>query len=78
MLWSTVSKAGLRSSSTNREIQPLSDDNSRPFVTLMRAVSVLLYGLNPDWNLDIYHFSQSRNKVVRPPFLLSEKGDWRL
>ncbi len=48
MLWSIVSKAALRSSSTNREIQPRSDDKSRSFVTLMRAVSVLLNGLNPD------------------------------
>ncbi len=35
MLWSIVSNAALRSSSTNREIQPRSDDKSRSFVTLM-------------------------------------------
>ncbi len=40
MLWSIVSNAALRSRSTNREIQPQSDDKSRSFVTLMRAVSV--------------------------------------
>ena len=49
MLWSIVSNAALRSSNTNREIQPRSDDKSKSFVTLMRAVSVLWYGLNPDW-----------------------------
>ncbi len=49
MLWSIVSNLALRSSSTNREIQPRSDDKSRSFVTLMRAVSVLCYGLKPDW-----------------------------
>ncbi len=49
MLWSIVSNAALRSKSTNREIQPRSDDKSRSFVTLMRAVSVLWNGLNPDW-----------------------------
>ncbi len=49
LLWSIVSNAALRSSSTNREIQPRSDDKSRSFVTLMRAVSVLWDGLNPDW-----------------------------
>ncbi len=37
MLWSIVSNAALRSSSTNREIQPRSDDKSRSCVTLMRA-----------------------------------------
>ncbi len=41
MLWLIMSNAVLRSSSTNREIQPRSDDKSRSFVTLMRAVSVL-------------------------------------
>ncbi len=45
MLWSIVSNAALRSRSTNREIQPRSDDKSRSFVTL-RAVSVLWDGLN--------------------------------
>jgi len=49
MLWSIVSKAALRSSNTNREIQPQSHDKRKSFVTLMRAVSVLWYGLNPDW-----------------------------
>ncbi len=49
MLWLIVSNAALRSSSTNREKQPRSDDKSRSFVTLVRAVSVLLDGLNPDW-----------------------------
>ncbi len=48
MLWSIVSNAALRSRSTNREIQPRSDDKSRSFVTLMRAVSVLWDGLNPE------------------------------
>ncbi len=38
MLWSIVSNAALRSSRTNREIQPRSDDRSRSLVTLMRAV----------------------------------------
>ncbi len=37
LLWLIVSNAALRS----REIQPRSDDRSRSFVTLMRAVSVL-------------------------------------
>ena len=49
MLWSIVSNAALRSSNTNRETQPRSDDKSKSFVTLTRAVSVLWYGLNPDW-----------------------------
>ncbi len=49
ILWSIVSNAPLRSRSTNREMQPRSDDKSRSFVTLMRAVSVLWDGLNPDW-----------------------------
>ncbi len=49
ILWSIVLNAALRSSSTNREIQPRSDDTSRSFVTLMRAVSVLWDGVNPDW-----------------------------
>ncbi len=49
MLWLIVSNAALRSRSINREIQPRSDDKSRSFVTLMRAVSVLWDGLNPDW-----------------------------
>jgi len=48
MLWSIVSNAALRSSNTNREIQPQSDDKSKSFGTLMRAVSVLWYSLNPD------------------------------
>ncbi len=48
MLWSIVA---LRSRSTNREIQPRSDDKSRSFVTLMRAVSVLRDALNPYWTI---------------------------
>jgi len=44
-----VSNAALRSSNTNREIQPRSDDKSKSFETVMRAVSVLWYCLNPDW-----------------------------
>jgi len=41
ILWSMVSNAVLRSSNTNREVQPRLDDKSKTFVTLMRAVSVL-------------------------------------
>ncbi len=69
-----MSNAALRSSSTNREIQPRSDDKCRLFVTLMRAVSVLYDGINPDW---IY---LRRNIIVSIlPFLvfLTEKGDSR-
>ncbi len=36
-----LSNGVLRSSSIDREIQPRSDDKSRSFATLMRAVSVL-------------------------------------
>jgi len=45
-----VSNAALRSRNTYREIQqPRSDDKGKSFVTLMRAVSVLWYCLNPYW-----------------------------
>jgi len=40
-----VSNTALRLSNTNREIQPRSDYKSKSFLTLMRAVSVLWYGL---------------------------------
>ena len=49
MLLPIVWNAALRSSNTNSEIQPRSDDKSKSFVTPIRAVSVLWYGLNPDW-----------------------------
>jgi len=69
-----VVNAALRSSNTNGEIQPQSDDKSKSFVTPIRAVSVLWYGLNPHR----YHFFLKRNIVVRIlPFLVSlrEKVD---
>ncbi len=80
MLWSIVSNAALRSSRTNREIQPRSDDKSRSFVTLMRAVSVLWYGLNPDWkSSQISFFSKKEYNCEDTTFLISltEKGDSR-
>ncbi len=43
-----------------REIQPRSDDKSRSFVTLMRAVSVLWDALNPDWKSSQISFSSKK------------------
>ncbi len=78
MLWSIVSNAVLRSSSTNREIQPRSDDKSRSFVTLMRAVSVLWDGVNPDWkSSQISFFSKEEYNCEDATFSHIFDRKWR-
>lgn len=50
ILWSTVSKAAVRSRSTRIAELPESTVKRRSLNTLKRAVSVLWRDLNPDWN----------------------------
>ena len=49
--WSAVSKAALRSSRTKTETLRASVFRRISFVTLIRAVSVLWWGLKPDWKV---------------------------
>ena len=57
LLWSMVSNVALRSSKTSIEMQPWSQAKNKSFSILTSAVSVLWWGLKPDWNSSRMLFS---------------------
>ncbi len=59
-----VLNAALRSSKTSNEMQPWSDARSKSFVILTSAVSVLWWGLKPDWNSSQRSFFFARMSTI--------------
>jgi len=78
MLWSMVSNAATGLSNTNRDIQPRSDDKSKSFVTQMRTVSVLWYGLNPDWKSSHKPFLSKKENRSEDTSIFHKKGRFEI